>query len=246
MKQILSHATMQIRMGLRDPAYFFSTILLPAGLYWFFAVPESKDAYVSAYLSCSFSAFSFFGVVFLQYSINTAQEKESAWAQYLKTIPTKAQNIIFARFLTSILLGTLSCGLIYALSKALTPSDLSFTVFLEMLFLLILGSVPFLLMGLVIGSIFTAKAVVPVANFLHLVLSFAGGLWKPPEILPKVIQDLAPALPTFHYGKLVWSLSSPDLHIEKSNIIYLLTFTVVMLFALFIIRSPQKLVLKRA
>jgi hypothetical protein len=75
MKQLLSHINSQLRIGFRDPAYMFTSIVLPAGLYWFFAVPESGNAYTAKYMTGSFCAFSFFGVIFLQYSINTSQEK---------------------------------------------------------------------------------------------------------------------------------------------------------------------------
>lgn len=60
MNSLLSHVVMQLRIGLRDPAYLFTSILLPAGLYWFFAVPESNSAYTAVYLTGSFSAFCFF------------------------------------------------------------------------------------------------------------------------------------------------------------------------------------------
>jgi ABC-2 type transport system permease protein len=95
-----------------------------------------------------------------------------------------------------------------------------------MLAYLTLGGLPFLLMGLVIGNFFSPKAVVPVANFFHLVLSFAGGLWKPPEILPEALQPITPWLPTYHYGLLTWSLASKDIQISASNVTYLVVFAV--------------------
>ena len=228
MMQLLSHIALQLRVGVRDAAYMFTSIVLPAGLYWFFAVPESNSPYAAVYLTGSFCAFSFFGVVFLQYAIHTAQERNSPWSQYLSTLPIRPHVIIFARFITSVLLGTLACSMIYLVSKAFTPSDLSLPVFAQMMGLLTLGSLPFLLMGLVVGNAFNEKAVVPVANFIHLVLSFAGGLWKPPEILPEAIQKITPWLPTYHYGILAWSLSSEEVTITTENVVYLAGFALAM------------------
>ena len=37
-------------------------------------------------------------------------------------------------------------------------------------------------------------------------MTFAGGLWKPPEALPEVVQDVSVYLPTRHYGELVWAV----------------------------------------
>ncbi len=237
MKALVSHIKSQLRIGFRDPAYMFTSIVLPAGLYWFFAVPESNSAYAAKYMTGSFCAFSFFGVIFLQYAINTAQERQSAWSQYLSTLPIRYSVIVFSRLLTSIILGTLACGLIYGVSLAFTPTDLEFPTFLLMLVFLTLGGLPFLLMGLVVGNFFSPKAVVPVANFFHLVLSFAGGLWKPPEILPEALQSITPWLPTYHYGILTWSLASPDIHIKGGNIAFLLGFGFLMGSLLFLQKS---------
>lgn len=239
MKQFFSHVFSQLRIGFRDPAYMFTSIVLPAGLYWFFAVPESNSAYAAKYMTGSFSAFSFFGVIFLQYSINTAQERQSAWAQYLSTLPIPHWMVIFSRLITSVILGTLACVLIYGVSLAVTPTDLDVATFAYMIGLLTLGGLPFLLMGLVIGNLFSPKAVVPVANFFHLVLSFAGGLWKPPEILPEALQKITPWLPTYHYGNLTWSLASKDISITQENVLYLVVFGLLMGGSLFLIQKYQ-------
>jgi ABC-2 type transport system permease protein len=206
----------------------FTSILLPTGLYWFFAVPESKSAFAAKFMTGSFAAFAFFGIIFLQYSINTSQEKESAWSLYLKTLPIPQWMQIFSRLFTSLVLGSFACFLIYGASLLLTPSDLSFASFLKMVAYLMIGGLPFLMMGLVIGEAFKPRAVVPVSNFFHLMLSFAGGLWKPPEILPKALQPITPWLPTYHYGVLAWSVSSEEIQIESKNILYLIVFGLIM------------------
>ncbi len=239
MKQFLSHVLSQLRIGFRDPAYLFTSILLPAGLYWFFAVPESKSAFAAKFMTGSFCAFAFFGIIFLQYSINTSQEKESAWSIYLKTLPIPTWVHIFSRLIASFILGSLACLIIYLASLFFTPTDLSLQSFCKMLILLMIGGLPFLLMGLVIGQAFKPRAVVPVSNFFHLTLSFAGGLWKPPEILPKALQPITPWLPTYHYGSLAWSVSSSDFSIKIENWIYLFVFGLVMTLILFIQNQKQ-------
>ena len=163
----------------------------------------------------------------------------SSWSLYMGTLPISYTTIIVSRFITSVILGVLACGLIFICSKLFTPSDLTFFDFSKMLLYLSIGSVPLLLMGLVTGKSFRPKAVVPVANFLHLVLSFAGGLWKPPEILPKALQPITPWLPTYHYGQLAWSFSAPDQTLEWTNILYLAVFGAIML-GLFLFLPARK------
>ena len=227
-------------MGIREPAYFFATILVPAIVFWFFGVPEVNSSYIGNFLCCSFSAYSFYGVFFFQYSISQSQEKESQWSQYLHTLPTSTPVVMMARFITSSLLGLFSCILIYIVAQSFTSSDMSFGLFMKMQGLLILASPAFLLMGLFLGNIFKPNAMVPIASFFHLTLSFVGGLWKPPEILPEVVQKISYWLPTYHYGMLVWPLVMPDTEIQMKNVYYLVLFSLALIVLLFIQKTYKR------
>ncbi len=229
MTPLLSNILLQLRIGLRDPAFMFTSILLPACLYWFFAVPESGNAYIANFLVASFSSFAFFGVMFLQHAVHTSQERQSPWALYLKALPISNFSLFISRFVTAVFLGTLSCVFIYSVALFFTPSDMTLLLFLKILLRLILGSIPFLLFGILVGQIFNPKSVVPVANFIHLLFSFVGGLWKPPEILPEMLQPISPWLPTYHYGMLSWSLITTDIQLKAFNLIYLAVFSFVLL-----------------
>ena len=60
-------------------------------------------------------------------------------------------------------------------------------------------------MGICLGLAVGSRSVLPLANLIYLPLSFAGGLWMPPNILPKIVQDISPYLPTRMYGELIWA-----------------------------------------
>ncbi len=228
-----AHHFTQLKCGLRDRAYFFTTLLLPAGLYWFFAVPESIDEYIATYLIRSFSAFSFFGVVFFQYAVSSAQERDSSWAQYLKTLPCSFATVLIARFFTCCFFALISCGLIYGIGLYTTPSEMSIGTFGTVLGLLTLGSLPFLLFGMLCGMLVSADAILPVANFIYLSFSFVGGLWKPPELLPEVLQKISPYMPTYHYGQLVWS---EQISVHWENVGFLAAFGFASLLGILLMR----------
>jgi ABC-2 type transport system permease protein len=71
----------------------------------------------------------------------------------------------------------------------------------------LLGSIPFALLGIALGYWFSAKAAQPVAMLLYLPLSYAGGLWMPPDHLPRVVSVISPFLPTRAYAELIWRAS---------------------------------------
>ncbi len=67
------------------------------------------------------------------------------------------------------------------------------------------GAIPFTMMGISIGYLAPPKAAVPIANLLHLPLTFAGGLWMRPRDLPEIVQVISPYVPTRHMGEIVWA-----------------------------------------
>jgi ABC-2 type transport system permease protein len=78
---------------------------------------------------------------------------------------------------------------------------------LQALAYLMIGGVPFVLVGITIGYWVSSRAAVPLATACNLVLAYAGGLWMPPAYLPHAIAIVSPYLPTRAFGDLMWSIT---------------------------------------
>jgi ABC-2 type transport system permease protein len=63
------------------------------------------------------------------------------------------------------------------------------------------------LIGITIGYWTSARAAVPVATALNLLLAYAGGLWIPPAYLPHFVATISPYLPTRQFADLLWSVT---------------------------------------
>jgi ABC-2 type transport system permease protein len=70
---------------------------------------------------------------------------------------------------------------------------------------LLAGAVPFTFFGIALGYRTGPRSSVAVANLIYLVLSYAGGLWVPPDALPPGVRTVAGFLPTHHWGRVVWA-----------------------------------------
>jgi ABC-2 type transport system permease protein len=68
---------------------------------------------------------------------------------------------------------------------------------------LLAGSLPFIALGFALGYL-AGNAAPAVANLIYVPLSFASGLFIPVAQLPSFAQQVAPYLPTYHYGQLAW------------------------------------------
>jgi ABC-2 type transport system permease protein len=67
---------------------------------------------------------------------------------------------------------------------------------------LILGSIPFCAIGLAIGFFAGPNSAPAIVNLVYLPAGFASGLLIPIEILPRLLQGVAPWLPQYHLGQL--------------------------------------------
>ncbi|WP_457628386.1 hypothetical protein [Oceanithermus sp.] len=86
-----------------------------------------------------------------------------------------------------------------------TPIDLPLERWPRIFAALAAGGVTMGMLGTALAYLANPKAALPLAtNLIYLPLAYAGGMWMPPQLLPKVVQDLSPYLPTRQWMELVW------------------------------------------
>lgn len=189
----------------RQPMYLLSTLLFPSMFFWFFGIPNAQGKESLALLMSSFCCFAILTVVLFQFSVGIAQDKDSTWYYYLRSLPGPRGVLITSRLISGLIFSLL--GVAAVIFTAILFSDFEVTDILWGSFLsrLYFGALPFAFLGIALGLAVGSRSILPVANLTYLPMSFAGGLWLPPEILPKVVQNISPYLPTRMYGELMWS-----------------------------------------
>lgn len=223
---ILKHAKWMILELLRAPAYVVSTIAFPALFYVIFAIPESKDMASSNLLLASFSCFSVFGVIFLQFGVGIAQERSKSWYTYLRTLPISPFKLTIARFISAMFFSLLAAMGIIILALCFTHAQLSFSEWIIFILLLHVAGLAFCFMGLALGYWTSEKTSLPIGNLIYLPLSFAGGLWKPPSILPEMLQEISKYLPTRYYGEVLWAFVAKQ-NIAQKDVMALTIYAII-------------------
>ena len=206
LQRIWLHARWMTLELLRQPTYLVSTLAFPALFYLIFAVPESKERATANFLMASFSGFAVFGVIFLQFGVGLAQERTQSWHQYLKTLPIHPLAFLLARFVSSFIFALMTALVIVALALTLTPAQLNSRAWLEFFLALLGGGFAFCFLGIALGFWSNEKTSLPLGNLIYLPLTFAGGLWKPPALLPESIRSVSEYLPTRFYGEILWAV----------------------------------------
>ena len=224
----------------RQPTYIVTSILFPSMFFLFFGVPNIYDQEGAVILTGSFAAFGVIGVCFFQFSVTTAVQRNSSWSVYQKLLPVHPSIILASKAMLSLVLAALTVACVVACALLATELTLSSQAWLKFIGVLYFGCFPFLACGLALGYWTNGRNALPIANMFYLPMSFVGGLWLPPNILPKQIRPLSEYLPTRHYGELVWK-AGLDQELQLKYFVYLGLLTIVAWgFALWAIRRENQ------
>jgi len=106
---------------------------------------------------------------------------------------------------------------------------------------ILLGSFPFLAIGTLIGLMKKVETAAGISNVIYMVLAVAGGLWMPLEVMPKLMQNIAEWLPSYHFGNGAWEIVRGGLPHWK-NIVILIAYLVLFMLLSKYIRRKQEAV----
>lgn len=191
----------------RVPAFVIPTIGLPGLFFVLFGVPSAHTTEIANLEMASFVAFAIIGVTLFQFGVGVAQDRALPWERYVRTLAAPVAVRFAARVLCAFIFGFAAAAIVVVLAIFLTPVHLAPLQWVELALYAIIGGIPFILFGIAIGYWCVPKAAVPIANVFYLLLSFAGGLWIPPQYLPHPAQLLSPYTPTRQFGDLLWGVN---------------------------------------
>jgi len=206
LRLIFAHTRLMLLDLLRSPAYVIPTVFFPTMFFLIFAAPNARQASRADFVTLSFVAFAIIGVTLFQFGVGIAAERGRPWERYLRTLPVGAFVRFAARVACAMIFGLCAAALVAITARLTTPMDFGPMQWLRLAVYATAGAIPFVLFGIAIGYWSSARAAVPIANIFYLLLSFAGGLWMPPQFLPGIAATISPYLPTRQFGELLWSV----------------------------------------
>jgi ABC-2 type transport system permease protein len=161
---------------LRTPHYSVPVLAFPVMFYLLFGLSlagRTKDGIgVAQYLLASYSVFGVVTAGLFAFGAGVATERALGWLVLKRATPT------------------------------LGGVHLPISTWLKLLAVITLGSVPFCMIGLLVAFIVPPAGAPGIMNLINLPLAFAGGLWMPVEMLPKMFRAITPVIPQYHLGQL--------------------------------------------
>ena len=193
---------------LRLPHFSIATVGFPVMFYLLFGLSfgnSGSGPKASEYLLAGYAVFGVVTAALFALGAGVSTERASGWMLLKQAAPLPPWVYLMAKVITCMIF-----GLVIVLSLAVLGIGLGgvrFTVrqWLQLASVMVLGCVPFCLFGLALGYVIPPTGAPGILNLINLPLAFAGGLWLPYEMLPKLLQRIAPFVPQYHMGRLALS-----------------------------------------
>jgi ABC-2 type transport system permease protein len=208
---MLFYVKTELLRMLRNRRYIIFVVIFPVMLYLIQANIYGKqtgDAGVqfNIILMVSMAAYGALASSMMSSAVPWATERQSGWLRQLQITPLPSWMIIVTKVGTAMLLVLPSLLLVALVGIVQQGISMPIGRWVPLLFAMWLGTIPFIALGLAIGSVLSADAAQPASMILMFALAIAGGLWFPPEVFGAAMKTIANLTPSFHYASIGWSI----------------------------------------
>ncbi|MDK8184032.1 ABC transporter permease [Paenibacillus sp. UMB4589-SE434] len=196
---------------IRSPFFMLFSILMPLAFYFLFASLNGADKSIASttygsYSLMSMTAFSLIGTAVSQFGIRLAYERRDGWVRLLRLTPLTPSVWIGSKLIAHMGIHLITIIVIFSAAQLTYSFDLTLAQWVSCGLWLWIGSLPFLALGSILGTIKNADASIAIGNILHMGLAILGGLWMPLSTLPQWMQSIGQWLPSYRFAHGAWNM----------------------------------------
>ncbi len=204
----------EVRASLRSPEFAVGAVLIPVILYAMFGLTNAANELPggTTFGLVMLLALGCYGVVTLAIVVfgeDVAKDRGRGWLRTLRATPFPTGIYLAGKVGAALVHGVLIVAAMSLLAAFAGGVRLSLADWAVYGALMLAGVVLFSPLGFAIAYLAKPRAAAVIANVIFLPLAFASGFFVPLAELPEVMQDLAPFLPTYHFGQLVYGALIP-------------------------------------
>lgn len=213
----LKEAKYEFLKNLRLRVYTASVLSFPIMFYVLFGLVLNSNQAIGAtrvptYLIATYGTFGVMGASLFGTAAGLASDRGLGWLQVKRASPMPPFAYFAAKVITSMIFSSVIVIALFTLGIAAGGVRMPVTDFAKLLGTLALGSLPFSAMGLALGYFTGPNSAPATINLIYLPMSFCSGLWVPFMFLPKVVKQIALALPPYHLSQLALGIVGAGNH----------------------------------
>src|SRR5580698_90580 len=195
---------------MRTRSFSLSTIGFPVMFYLLFGVANRNSfvgsVHIAKYMLAGYACFGLIGATLFGIGVGLASELNSGWLELKRASPMPAPAYLFAKCAAAVAFGVIIVCVLTGVGIAFGGVSLTAMEMVKMLGMTVAGSVSFASLGLLLALLVPANAAPGIVNLIYLPMSYLSGLWMPIRFMPHWLQQIAPALPTYHLAQLMLSV----------------------------------------
>jgi ABC-2 type transport system permease protein len=159
--------------------------------------PEAPRFLLASYATFGVMAPGLFG-----FGVSLALERDTGLLTLKRAMPMPPGAYLVGKMTMAVLVAAVVAVLLLAMATflghaGLTPGQAA-TLFVTEVF----GVLPFCALGLLLATFIKGQGAPGLVNLVYLPMAFLSGLWFPLQMLPTLIQKLAPLWPSYHLDQL--------------------------------------------
>ncbi|MEU4249400.1 ABC transporter permease [Amycolatopsis sp. NPDC026612] len=191
----------EIRRNFRAPRFLVFVIAFPVLMFLlqasvFVKASDPQHAEFAAIVMINMMTFGAFAAA------NTsggrlALERALGWQRQLRLTPLTGFGYLGGKALSGMLVGLPALILVPLLAVTVEGVHLDAAGWVRIFLGVFLGTLPLVLLGLLIGQFGTPDSMQPISMIVTLGMGFLGGLWIPIETMPGWMHDVAQIMPTY-------------------------------------------------
>ena len=215
-RALIAESRGELMKIVRVPVFMVPTLLFPAMFYLIFGITMNKGTMphmhvtVAQYMIGTYGTFGVIAAGLFGLGIGVAVERAQGWLTLKRASPMPPAAYFGGKVVLAMTIGlfiTLLLGILGVLFGGVQFSALQW---FELAGTLVLGVIPFCIIGCAIAYMVGPNSAPAVINLIYLPMSFASGLWIPIEMMPKAVQAIAPSLPPYHLSRIALHVIGAD------------------------------------
>jgi ABC-2 type transport system permease protein len=125
-----------------------------------------------------------------------AAERSVGWNRQLRVTPLKVRTYLSSKVLSGYAMALVSIGLLYGAGLTLGVR-MAWAEWARMTVLILIGLVPFAVLGIVLGHVLTADSMGPAMGGITALFALLGGAWGPIVGSSGVLNDVVQLIPSY-------------------------------------------------
>lgn len=206
-------AKLECLRTLRMPSFVLPALLFPVVFYALFGIVlgggrGGGDA--ARVMLAGYGVFGVIGAALFGFGVGVAVERDRGWLTLKRAQPMPPGAYLAGKLVMAMGFAAVIALMLGVVAHVFGGVRLSPGTWALLWIVDVLGVLPFCALGLWMGTLVGGNAAPAVVNLVYLPMAFLSGLWIPLNVLPELLQRLAPLWPAYHLGQVALKVVDRD------------------------------------